>query len=119
MKSKLLILALASGIAATTANAKEAKCLLAFEGEIYMNGPCTFDAESDGSFWITTSDGMWSASLTVGHDGDPQYAYGVWNSDEPDENGRYVPANRLHGILGELKRNGACWSNRDAVVCAW
>lgn len=101
------------------ASAKTAKCLLAVEGEVYINGACEFEQQGGGDFQIWSADRTWTAMVALDPDGtgERETAVGVWNSDGVGP--RYVPATRLHGGLGTLKRDGACWLNRDAILCAW
>jgi hypothetical protein len=83
-----------------------AKCLLVLGGAIIIDGPC--------NLWIHTDDG--SFDMYVSH----AYAMidieakgrakGWWNG------GVSSYADRS---LGDLIRDGACWENEWAKVCAW
>ena len=89
------------------------KCTLTVAGITYIDGPCEIDFfAGDGSF----------SALQITGSGDLSYfayvsvtgrdvAHGYWN-EEPG-------ANHAHTPLGTLRRNGACWSNSSARVCAW
>ena len=86
------------------------KCLLEVLGRRYIDGRCSILMDSDGSFQIGTSENeplTYFATVTiVGKDvGDAH-----WN----EESG----ASHAHTSLGTLHRNGACWENGMAKICA-
>lgn len=93
-----------------SSDARPSTCLLSVEGEAYIDGACDFTLLSgtDGDFRITGPDGKYFAYLYVkGKDtGDAH-----WNGA--------IGESRAHTPLGMLKREGACWSNDTAKLCAW
>lgn len=113
MKRSILLFALlgAFGLFAGTASAKPGKCLLVIDGKTYISGRCEVEIYTDGtgSFQITENRkrGSYFAQVLVG-EGE---AKGYWNGERG--------ANHAHSPLGELRRNGACWVNNKARVCAW
>ena len=102
-----------------TAIAKEGrkvrKCLMEVDGKTYINGPCNFARhEEGGGFAIEGLNnrqidrGIWPWSASVSAEG------GFWNND-----GGY-PASHQHDTFGgPMWREGACWVNARARVCAW
>ena len=107
--------------AAFPAAAKEAKCLLEYEGETYINETCQFIPAPGGSFTLETLDRLPHSS------GDmiPKYIAMV----DVEGNGRATGnwsgeayATHVHNPLGSLRRSGedrACWVSDIARVCAW
>ena len=99
-------LAVALGLALPfAAEARPASCTLAVDGRTYIDGPCDFDAEKDGSFQIRAKD--YFAYVTVTGSG---RATGSWNADPR--------STHAHASLGELMRKGSCWENARARICA-
>ena len=102
----------------SAANAKSATCLLVVDGEFYINGVCEFYAEEGGSFIATTQSTQgqieWSVSLSI----EDEIGIMAWNADgEPGQ--RMTPAGRQHAMEYDMKRDGACWANKTALLCAW
>ncbi|MCX7568064.1 hypothetical protein OS189_17110 [Sulfitobacter sp. F26169L] len=95
---------------APPAHAKPAKCLLAVDDIVQIDGTCTFIPLSGtaGSFKIMAADGRYFAYLYVDH---PDQGRGFWN-EAPG-------AGHAHTPLEVLVRNGACWQNDHAKICAW
>lgn len=86
------------------------KCLLEVLGKTYIDGRCPILMSPDGSFQIGASENeplTYFATVTIlGRNvGD-----GHWN----EESG----ASHAHTSLGTLHRNGACWENSMAKICA-
>ena len=100
-------------LASTATGAAAFTCRLVVDGKTYVDGPCNYHPHvyehgSDGSFDITSlSNGMFAYVLRNA-DGS---ADGWW----PGPNG----ATHAHTSLGTLRRDGACWENSHASVCAW
>ena len=82
------------------------RCRLEVRGQRYIDGPCTGSLESNGSFQIDTP--AYFAMVQVEQ---PGVALGFWNGD--------AYASHAHSDLGRLTRDGACWTNAQASVCAW
>lgn len=105
----LPLCALALSLAASAAAARPATCLLEVDGAIYGQGPCDFNAlGGDGSFSITFPTSPYFAYVLVSARG---VADGSWNASPR--------STHAHTSLGTLYRDGACWSNAAATVCAW
>lgn len=90
------------------ANARPADCLLVVDQKTRIDGVCDFQPNPDG-FQILSiarplifADVQRTSSLS---------AFGNWN-EEPG-------STHAHSSLGELRRDGACWINDRARVCAW
>lgn len=94
-------------IASGPAFAASGECLLEVKGRVYIDGACDIRLERGGSF--TISDRQYFATVLI--DTDQGEASGHWN-ETPG-------AGHAHTRLGTLARQGACWVNRDAKVCAW
>lgn len=108
-KISFVALALMS-FGALYAQARPAKCLLAVNDSIYIDGPCDFRplTGKSGDFQITSADGLYFAYLYVEKDGN---GTGHWN-EEPG-------AGHAHTPLGPLTRDGACWKSDTVKLCAW
>jgi hypothetical protein len=116
MKYALLAFALTLSGPALAGSDIVRKCLMQVDGKTYINGPCRFARVSDsddGSFGIESltpkrPGKSWPWQVTVGPDG------GYWNNDEGH------PALHQHDNFGgPMRRQGACWVNARAKVCAW
>ncbi|MCB1542674.1 MAG: RICIN domain-containing protein [Rhodoblastus sp.] len=83
---------------------RPASCTLVVKGKTYINGPCDFDADKDGSFRISGKDYFAYVNVTG------KTAEASWNAD-PKSTHAQAP-------LGVLTRKGACWENADARICA-
>ncbi|MBS0254737.1 MAG: hypothetical protein JSS36_05880 [Proteobacteria bacterium] len=111
---------------AAPARADEAKgvpirrCLLVVDGKTYINGPCIYYPMADGSFFGKGSfqiaerlpdkhDVMgYFAQVDIGK----RFASVNWNAGPK--------STHAQAFLGEdFKREGACWVNARAKVCAW
>jgi len=117
---------------APEANAKTAKCYFAVNGTVFINGACRFEfMNGDGSFefddmklkakclYYDLGPGRCSmASKGVTRKGtfgqlvitSPGRAKIYWNG-----------GNALHAQdeISPVTRNGACWQNNQAKLCAW
>lgn len=91
---------------ATPAAARPAHCVITMNGYTYMNGTCNFVSGRGGSFQI--SNGNYFAEVNPLGDGT---ALGYIGED------RAGP--RVMSEMGQLARDGACWTNDYASVCAW
>lgn len=92
----------------TITDAVRGRCVLEVDGRRLMTGTCLIDLERDGSFSIydNTQDGYFAMVFREGAE-----AIGHWNG---------APGStHAHDTLGILRRNGACWENQRARVCAW
>jgi len=98
--------AAACGLTASAAFAapRQAQCKFAVEGKTVINGRCNFEADPDGSFRI------WDDVHTVYVNVDGNTAEASWN--------RNPKSPHADSPLGTLARNGACWENATAKICA-
>ncbi|KXK00939.1 MAG: hypothetical protein UZ17_ACD001001993 [Acidobacteria bacterium OLB17] len=91
--------------------AKPGRCLLVIDGKTYISGRCDIEMYNDGtgSFQITErrKRGAYFAQVLI----DNGEALGYWNEERA--------ATHAHASLGALTRDGACWKNDRARVCAW
>ena len=96
---------------ATPALALNGTCVIQVDGKTYLNGPCPITLEKGGDF-VAGSDGTKAAKYFayVSINKETGKADGFWNG--PDG------ASHAHDPLGELTRQGACWVNQRAKVCA-
>ncbi len=94
-----------------SAQAFMGKCVLTVGGKDYLNGPCEIEMlDKDGSFTVGASDTAPSPYFAYVVVTGPGVADGSWNRDPK--------ATHAHSPLGVLKRQGACWVNEKARVCA-
>lgn len=112
---------IALAAAAVSAAAKEAKCLLEYQGETYINETCQFIPAPGGSFKLETFDRLPHSSgemipkfiAIVDVEGGSR-ATGNWSGE--------AYATHVHNPLGALRRSTsdkACWVSDIARVCAW
>lgn len=89
-----------------------AECLLTVMAKTYIDGPCEFRPLENGNFALSANPDGSAGPMRFAYvyvDGDP--AYGFWNGDPAE--------NHAHRPLGDLTRDGACWHNQEARVCAY
>jgi hypothetical protein len=81
-------------------------CFMSVEGKVLIDGPCQYRSMEGGSFQIGNK---WHfAQVALSRTGAAQ---GFWNEE--------AGANHAHTPLGDLIRNGGCWVNKIARLCAW
>lgn len=106
-----VVLGVAGLFAGNTVFAKPGKCMLVIDGKTYISGKCDIDMYNDGtgSFQITElrKKGAYFAQVLI----DQGTALGYWNGTRN--------ATHAHSSLGEMTRDGACWQNDRARICAW
>ncbi|MFT4122021.1 hypothetical protein [Bradyrhizobium sp.] len=107
MPSTFRAAAVALLMATGQAFAAGGECLLEVNGHVYIDGVCDIRLEGGGSFTILTR--RYFAMVQI--DTDAGSANGYWNGD--------AGGSHAHSPLGTLARQGACWVNREAKVCAW
>lgn len=83
------------------------RCRLTIDNGTYIDGDCWIRLEEDGSFQVMSVDERYFAQLSRSGD----EALGYWN-EAPG-------STRAHAALGIMNRNGACWINMRAEICAW
>jgi len=94
------------------AQAGTGRCVLEVRGKTYLDGPCEIkiDPIDKASFTIGVGEkrrSRYFAYVNMDSDG----AHGFWN-ETPD-------SSHAQTELGILTRNGACWQNKIARVCAY
>ncbi len=87
---------------------KPGRCLLQVDGKKYISGACRIDIQKGGSFQIYD---LKKHGYFAYVDVDGNTAEGYWNEDPM--------ATHAQSPLGTLARDGACWQNERAKVCAW
>lgn len=97
----------ATAAATSDPKTRSGTCLLEVQQRKYLDGPCSIRRDSDGGVSIETKPLNYFAIVDV-TDGQAQ---GHWNAEEG--------ANHAHNPLGVMVREGACWQNAQAKVCAW
>ncbi|MEP6947258.1 MAG: hypothetical protein ABJA02_15165 [Acidobacteriota bacterium] len=87
---------------------KPGRCLLEVDGKKYISGGCRIELEKGGSFQIYD---LKKHGYFAYVDVNGNTAEGYWNEDPM--------ATHAQSPLGTLMRDGACWQNERAKVCAW
>lgn len=87
------------------------KCLLAVDGKTYLNGICSIAMSGDGSFSIADRRIKSGHFAYVSVDRANGRAQGYWNGVEAERH--------AHDDLGFLTKQGACWTNDRARICAY
>lgn len=86
------------------------ECLIAVKGRTYRDGPCRISLQTDGSFQAGGGRrGEYFATVDV----DTASGGGRANWNGPSAEGH------AHDPLGPVVRQGGCWVNDKARVCAW
>ncbi|OWT80382.1 MULTISPECIES: hypothetical protein [unclassified Achromobacter] len=106
-----LVVGIAGAVLSPLAHAETGKCVLEVNKKTYLDGTCEIKInDKQGSFSIGAGDkhrSKYFAYVNIDEDG----AHGYWN-ETPD-------SSHAHSDLGDLKRDGACWVNATARVCAY
>ena len=106
MQAKLVTIMLLMGVWTIPAAADgTTRCVLEVDGQSYIDGPCEYSPSDSGDFQISAKD--YFAYIY------PSYkpVLGYWNGTPG--------TTHAHDPLGELTKNGACWVNDRAKVCAY
>ena len=106
----LILVALMLVAAIQPVSAMRGRCTLQVDGKSYINGPCDIDMQQGGSFQISPVIKRGTYFATVQIDKDAGNAMGFWNGVNAESH--------AHDELGTLVRQGACWVNSRAKVCA-
>ncbi|WP_299743219.1 hypothetical protein [Devosia sp.] len=107
----MIVVALLATTCATSAR-NITRCLIEVDGTTWADGPCEFNPLDEGyaSFQVVEkAEPQTFAYIYVNQYDEP--THGVWNGGEG--------ATHAHDRLGELRKDGACWVNERAKVCAW
>ena len=123
---------LLSATSASKVEAKTAKCYLSVNGTIYINGSCRFKFENgDGSF---SFDDMKMRTKCLSYDlGSRECSMASTGIIQKGTFGQLVITSpgrakiywnegvALHGQseISPVTKNGACWQNSKAKLCAW
>lgn len=89
------------------------RCVIEVDGKTWADGPCSYESlrAGDGSFMVSQA-GTDKAAFAYVYDAEGnQPGYGFWNGPQL--------GTHAHDKLGDLKHDGACWSNDRAKVCAY
>src|SRR4051794_6236560 len=106
------LIAAAMILSVGAAHASPGDCFLRVSSRTYLNGPCNIILSPGGSFSIGAGEhkrSRYFASVEV--DPNQGKARGFWNGVEA--------AGHAQEELGTLVRQGGCWTNAGAKVCAW
>lgn len=88
---------------------RPAQCHVELAGAPVIEGACDFEAiADDGSFQVKAPGGVPFVQVLVTTPGE---ADGYWSGPDP-------LSTHAHDPLGPLARDGGCWSNEQATVCA-
>ena len=87
------------------------RCLLQVKGTSFIDGECSITLSEGGDFQVMSVRNGAPEYFAVVSMAEGGAALGVWNEDRG--------ANHAHTPLGTLRREGACWLNDEAKVCAW
>jgi hypothetical protein len=110
-RTATLMMVALSSVLCGAAQAKSGKCLLEVDNRPLLLGTCNIDMQADGSFSVGTSGSTSSTHFAFVQVNQNGSALGYWNGEERESH--------AHEPLGALKRQGACWTNDKAKVCAW
>ena len=107
----LVVCALEVSFTLSLLHAEAGRCVIQVKQKTYLNGPCEIKVnDNHGSFSVGAGEkhrSRYFAYVNMEEDG----AHGYWN-ETPD-------SSHAHTKLGILKRDGACWKNETARVCAY
>lgn len=113
MRPMLVAAIVAAWVTPALAAERLIHCRITVGGKTYLDGPCMFAPDPDGSFTIGVG------TQTVGQS--PYFAYVTKNEDGTAE--AYWNATRgsthAHAHLGTVRQRGACWVNSKAELCAY
>ena len=100
-------------LAASESLAAPGECLLRVQERSYLDGPCNIVLEAGGSFTIWRGKPQRRSGYIAAVVLEPgkNIGYASWNGR--DAKG---PADQE---LGTMVRDGGCWVNDNAKVCAW
>ncbi len=107
-----MLAALVASLFSTPLSAKTGKCLLQVGGHTYLKGRCDINMEGGGDFMISTPEGVnptYFAYVNLDKSA-PGTATAAWNGKDAESH--------AGDDLGTVTRNGACWSNAQASICA-
>ena len=90
-------------------NETSGRCKLVVAGKSIIDGYCLIEMSQDGSFKIRNEGQLKHFAVVLLDESDFATAY--WNEE--------IGANHAHSVLGAVSRNGACWENSQASICAW
>jgi hypothetical protein len=97
--------------ASHAAQAAPGDCYLSVGSFTYLDGPCNIDLQTDGSFSIGTGETTRSRFFAYVFLDAGGKASASWN--------RVPDSNHADADLGAVVRQGGCWVNSQAKVCAW
>jgi hypothetical protein len=99
--------------AATAAEARPARCVVASAGSPTWRGPCNFVADRNGSFGISPMRGAFPGGIT-------DISVGIVSPGVADVRGLTPDGiNSRWGEARRSRRDPACWVGEDFSVCAY
>ena len=88
------------------------RCVIEIDNAVFLDGPCNYLAEEDGSFTIGAGgDGIEASRYFAYVFIDEESVSAYWNG--------FPPASRAHTPIENLVRKGACLVGREARICAY
>ena len=106
-----LVCVLGGSFAPSLVLAETGRCVIEVKQKTYLSGTCEIKVNDNrGSFSVGAGEkhrSRYFAYVNMEEDG----AHGYWN-ETPD-------SSHAHTSLGILMRDGACWKNDTARVCAY
>jgi hypothetical protein len=95
-----------SGNAAISPSSQQRKsCLLELKGKKFIDGKCAYWSDGDSGFQIDA--GGYFAQVMLD---DPTHATATWNETKDSTHAQTE--------LGRLTKQGDCWANTEAKICA-
>jgi hypothetical protein len=107
---KIMIVVALSPILVSLADASQGRCLLEVGGHVYLSGRCNIESWA-GGFSIGTGESTRAKYFAYVNIDPAGKAEGYWNGPNGEDHASYE--------LPGLDRDGGCWSNDHAKVCAW
>jgi hypothetical protein len=97
---------------AVRADAAIGRCYLEVDYKIYLNSECNIEpVGAHGGFSIGAGEATRSRYFAYVQSDENGTGIGYWNGPEGESH--------AGDSLGTLSRNGPCWENARAKVCAW
>jgi hypothetical protein len=87
------------------------RCMLEVNKVKYLNGQCFISIEQNGNLFIGPKEQDKISYFALLNVTGKNIGEGSWNEEEG--------ASHAHTPLGNMQRNGACWENSTAKICAW
>ena len=115
MRVIALVTVTVSLLVPTPTLARMGRCRIEVDGRPYLSGRCNIEREADGSVQV----GVGSADDKV----KPSRHFAYVTSEGGGRGTAYWNGrdggSHAHDPLGTVTRQGACWRNARATICAW